>query len=187
MNPLDLLKVKFQVSTRGPEGGIGRGIWLALRDIHASEGWRGLYRGLSPNIAGNASSWGLYFLLYVFLFFGGMRSGRVCLSPFAEISSLLLGRVARLHQVITSSSVALPWHRPTNLFLPPSISSTLPKRVRTLLASFNDNLLTFLPLLRLGAVTAILTNPIWVVKVRTFTAPPNSPAAHRGLWSTRPQ
>ncbi|KAH9005560.1 mitochondrial carrier domain-containing protein [Lactarius hatsudake] len=64
MNPLDLLKVKFQVPTRGPEGGIGRGIWRALRDIHASEGWRGLYRGLSPNVAGNASSWGLYSLLY---------------------------------------------------------------------------------------------------------------------------
>jgi Mitochondrial carrier protein len=67
MNPLDLLKVKFQVSTRGPEGGIGRGIWRALRDIHASEGWRGFYRGLGPNVAGNASSWGLYFLLCVFL------------------------------------------------------------------------------------------------------------------------
>lgn len=65
MNPLDLLKVKFQVSTRGPEGGIGRGIWRALCDIRANEGWRGLYRGLSPNIAGNASSWGLYFLLCV--------------------------------------------------------------------------------------------------------------------------
>ena len=65
MNPLDLLKVKFQVSTRGPEGGVGRGIWRALRDIHASEGWRGLYRGLGPNVAGNASSWGLYFLLCV--------------------------------------------------------------------------------------------------------------------------
>jgi hypothetical protein len=65
MNPLDLLKVKFQVSTRGPEGGVGRGIWRALRDIHASEGLRGLYRGLSPNVAGNATSWGLYFLLCV--------------------------------------------------------------------------------------------------------------------------
>ena len=65
MNPLDLLKVKFQVSTRAPGSGIGRGIWLALRDIHANEGWRGLYRGVGPNIAGNASSWGLYFLLCV--------------------------------------------------------------------------------------------------------------------------
>ena len=68
MNPLDLLKVKFQVSTRAPVSGIGRGIWLALRDIHANEGWRGLYRGLGPNIAGNASSWGLYFLLCVLHF-----------------------------------------------------------------------------------------------------------------------
>jgi solute carrier family 25 folate transporter 32 len=68
MNPLDLLKVKFQVSTRGPEGGIGRGIWPALCDIRASEGWRGLYRGLGPNVAGNASSWGLYFLLWAFHF-----------------------------------------------------------------------------------------------------------------------
>src|SRR5713226_5195474 len=68
MNPLDLLKVKFQVSTRALGSGIGRGIWLALRDIHASEGWRGLYRGLGPNVAGNASSWGLYFLLCVFFF-----------------------------------------------------------------------------------------------------------------------
>jgi solute carrier family 25 folate transporter 32 len=80
MNPLDLIKVKFQVSTRGPQGGIGRGIWPALRDIHASEGWRGLYRGLGPNMAGNAGSWGLYFLLYVFLFFGVARSGHVYLS-----------------------------------------------------------------------------------------------------------
>jgi hypothetical protein len=68
MNPLDLFKAKFQVSTRVPGSGIGRGIWLALRDIHASKGWQGLHRGFGPNIAGNASSWvtwGLYFLLCV--------------------------------------------------------------------------------------------------------------------------
>jgi solute carrier family 25 folate transporter 32 len=51
MNTLDLLKVKFQVSTRGPEGSIRRGIWRALCDIPASEGWRGLYRGFGPNVA----------------------------------------------------------------------------------------------------------------------------------------
>ncbi|KAI9443711.1 hypothetical protein BJY52DRAFT_1216756 [Lactarius psammicola] len=34
-----------------------------------------------------------------------------------------------------------------------------------------------------SAKTAILTNPTWVVKVRTFAASHNSPVAHRGLWS----
>ncbi|KAH8980055.1 mitochondrial carrier domain-containing protein [Lactarius akahatsu] len=126
MNPLDLLKVKFQVSTRGPKDGIGRGIWRALRDIHANEGWRGLYRGLSPNVAGNASSWGLYFLFY-----NQLKRRATVDAPDRSLSA---------SQYLLFSAEA-------------------------------------------SAVTAILTNPIWVVKVRTFTAPPNSPAAHRGLWS----
>jgi solute carrier family 25 folate transporter 32 len=64
MHPLDLLKVKLQVATENPQGGIGKAIWNSLREIRASEGWKGLYRGVGPNIAGNASSWGLYFLFY---------------------------------------------------------------------------------------------------------------------------
>jgi solute carrier family 25 (mitochondrial folate transporter), member 32 len=65
MNPLDLLKIKFQVATDKPTGHVGQQIWYALRDIHRDHGWRGLYRGVVPNVAGNASSWGLYFLLCV--------------------------------------------------------------------------------------------------------------------------
>jgi len=38
-------------------------------------------------------------------------------------------------------------------------------------------------LFRLGSVTAVPTNPMWVAKVRTFTALPNSPVAHLGVWS----
>lgn len=63
MHPLDLLKVKFQVATTKPEGGSGKAIYNALHQIYSSGGLRGLYRGVGPNIAGNASSWGLYFLL----------------------------------------------------------------------------------------------------------------------------
>ena len=93
MNPLDLLKVKFQVSTRAPSGsGVGRGIWLALRDIHASEGWRGLYRGLGPNVAGNASSWGLYFLLLsVFLLLFFSRSRTVLNQPLLTLGFVCFG------------------------------------------------------------------------------------------------
>jgi Mitochondrial carrier protein len=65
MNPLDLLKVKYQVTTTNPSGNLGKRIWLSLKDIQQSQGWKGLYRGIIPNIAGNASSWGLYFLLCV--------------------------------------------------------------------------------------------------------------------------
>jgi Mitochondrial carrier protein len=117
MNPLDLLKVKFQVSTRAPGSGVGRGIWLALRDIHASEGWRGLYRGLGPNVAGNASSWGLYFLLCVLHSF-----------PFVFYSYIfcLFGSLI----AIINSSVARRSEHPINPSPPHSISSFPLKRVR---------------------------------------------------------
>lgn len=73
MQPLDMLKVKFQVATT-PPAHLARGtgllrnnplwsIYDALRDIQNKRGWRGMYRGVGPNIAGNAASWGLYFWL----------------------------------------------------------------------------------------------------------------------------
>ncbi|KAJ1673124.1 mitochondrial FAD carrier protein flx1, partial [Spiromyces aspiralis] len=34
------------------------------KSVAAADGWRGLYRGLSPNLAGNMASWGLYFAYY---------------------------------------------------------------------------------------------------------------------------
>jgi len=72
MNPLDFLKVKFQLSTRGPESGVGRDIWQALRDVHASEGWHRLYCGLGPNVVAIATSWALYFLFaWIFNAAGG--------------------------------------------------------------------------------------------------------------------
>jgi Mitochondrial carrier protein len=82
--------------------------------------------------------------------------------------------------VTTNSNAARLSKLQTSLSLPRSIFYTLQKRVRSHLASFAG---LSLHLYFVGAVTAILTNPIWVVKVRTFTAPANSPAAHRGLFS----
>ena len=89
MHPLDLVKVRFQLSEtpststssstsavmgsiKGKEkalpelGGrarFGTGVYRALEDAVKVDGWRGLYRGLGPNLVGGASSWGLYFLL----------------------------------------------------------------------------------------------------------------------------
>jgi solute carrier family 25 folate transporter 32 len=64
MHPLDLLRVKYHVATKPPEGSIGRQIWLSLKNIQRTEGWKGLYRGIGPNLAGNACGWALYYLLY---------------------------------------------------------------------------------------------------------------------------
>lgn len=74
MHPLDLVKVKFQVSTttslgeslvkaaKGRKPGTLEEIWGSFRDIGSRDGVRGLYRGLTPNLVGNAASWGMYFL-----------------------------------------------------------------------------------------------------------------------------
>lgn len=84
MQPLDLLKVKLQVSTERPQGGVGTQIWNSLKDIKTQQGWGGLYRGVGPNIAGNASSWGLYFLLCVLLHSEGFTG---CISRTVIICS----------------------------------------------------------------------------------------------------
>lgn len=60
MQPLDLLKVKFQVSQSrdsGPFGQIAKGMQAIVRQ----DGYRGLYRGLNVNLVGNGASWGAYF------------------------------------------------------------------------------------------------------------------------------
>ncbi|KAF7331792.1 hypothetical protein MKEN_00059200 [Mycena kentingensis (nom. inval.)] len=124
MNPLDLLKVKFQVATTTPTGGIGQHIWQSLRDIQRQDGWKGLYRGVGANIAGNASSWGLYFLFY----------------------NMLKTRASE-----------------TNPTQPLSSGTVL------------------LCAAQASAVTAIMTNPIWVVKVRMFTTRPDAPNAYHSV------
>ncbi|KAF8529248.1 mitochondrial FAD carrier protein [Hysterangium stoloniferum] len=125
MHPLDLLKVKLQVSTARPSGGLGRQIYTSLRDIYQTRGVPGLYRGVGPNIAGNASSWGLYFLFY----------------------------------------------------------TMLKKRATGGDPNFNLSAGTYLLCsAEASAATALITNPIWVVKVRMFTTTRNSPNSYRGLW-----
>ncbi|SNX86587.1 related to FAD carrier protein FLX1 [Melanopsichium pennsylvanicum] len=124
-------------------GRIGNDMISSLNGIVKADGWRGLYRGLSPNVAGNSASWGLYFLWY----------------------TMIKERMSA-NQVITEDG---------------------PKRLSAgqhLLAASES-----------GAITALMTNPIWVVKTRMFTTPRSvafsaaaqasgrpSPEVYRGLW-----
>lgn len=122
MHPLDLLKTQLQTSSTPGKGNVFKHIGLSLKEIYLRDGIRGLYRGVGPNVAGNASSWGLYFLFYNMLKKRGGEGG--------ELSS---GR-------------------------------------------------TLLYAAEASAATAIITNPLWVVKVRMITTRWNDPTSYRGLW-----
>nr|ODN92177.1 solute carrier family 25 (mitochondrial folate transporter), member 32 [Cryptococcus depauperatus CBS 7855] len=134
MHPLDLVKVRFQLadSLPHPESRLhvikrrwGTGVYWAMRDAVAVDGWRGLYRGLVPNLVGGAGSWGLYFLFYNMI--------KKQMQP-----------------------------------LDPSLR---PSPAQHLLAAAEAS-----------AITAMLTNPIWVVKTRVFGTAQHDPNAFKGLW-----
>lgn len=66
LHPLDLLKVRFAVNdgsvTARPQY---QGLKNAVAMIVKEEGYRGLYRGVTPNCWGAGAAWGFYFLLSV--------------------------------------------------------------------------------------------------------------------------
>ncbi len=200
MNPLDLIKTKYQVDTSRPRpisfgkrsgtaapiyaqaaslaaadvkgkgravdvnlrsaapprhgwkyyalgGRIGNDMIGSLNDIVKADGWKGLYRGLSPNVAGNSASWGLYFLFYT------MIKERMSANDTTPDPTTGAPRKLSAGQHLLAASES-------------------------------------------GAITALITNPIWVVKTRMFTTPQSSAAAaattaasgqappevYRGLW-----
>ena len=152
MNPLDLIKTRFQVNQTAFSHvpaersvfyqSVARRRWLfwlmggkpvvdiadGIYGIYRHHGFRGLYRGVVPNVVGNASSWGLYFLWYtmikdVMVRNSGEGSEPVRLSPVSH-----------------------------------------------LLAATES-----------GVITAIMTNPIWVVKTRMFTTTVTEPQLQPGV------
>eukprot|EP00096_Caligus_rogercresseyi_P005487 TRINITY_DN2102_c0_g1_i1.p1 TRINITY_DN2102_c0_g1~~TRINITY_DN2102_c0_g1_i1.p1 ORF type:complete len:326 (+),score=61.94 TRINITY_DN2102_c0_g1_i1:393-1370(+) len=65
LHPLDLLKIRFAVDDgkarmRPKYSGLGH----AVSSIFKQEGLKGFYKGVTPNIAGAGTAWGLYFLFY---------------------------------------------------------------------------------------------------------------------------
>ncbi|KAJ9475447.1 Mitochondrial FAD carrier protein FLX1 [Pseudozyma hubeiensis] len=129
-------------------GRIGNDMVGALNDIVKADGWKGLYRGLSPNVAGNSASWGLYFLWYT------MIKERMSANASHDAASGEPKKLSAGQHLLAASES--------------------------------------------GAITALMTNPIWVVKTRMFTTPHSAaptatatssaattrapPEVYRGLW-----
>ncbi|KAK9306586.1 hypothetical protein QLX08_002777 [Tetragonisca angustula] len=65
LHPLDLIKTRFAVSDGhsrvGPQYS---SLKSAVVQIVRSEGVKGLYRGVTPNVLGSGGAWGLYFFFY---------------------------------------------------------------------------------------------------------------------------
>jgi solute carrier family 25 folate transporter 32 len=98
-----------------------------LRSIITTEGSSlALYRGLTPNLVGNSTSWALYFYFY------------------AHTKDV----VRALHE---------PGHHLSHIDY------------------FGASSLA-------GCLTALLTNPIWVIKTRMLSSGRDTPGAYRGMW-----
>lgn len=65
LHPLDVIKIRFAVNDGKSHKTPGyTGIVNAFTTIYKQEGVFGLYRGVTPNLWGAATSWGLYFFFY---------------------------------------------------------------------------------------------------------------------------
>ncbi|CEG64099.1 hypothetical protein RMATCC62417_01134 [Rhizopus microsporus] len=124
LHPLDLIKIRFQVNRYSNQRMLG-GTVKAFREILVEEGfWRGLYRGITPNLAGSTLSWGMYFGWYSLIKKYMKKDSQGKLSPV---------------QHLTASAEA-------------------------------------------GALTALMANPLWVVKTRMCTTTRHMPDAYKGLF-----
>lgn len=70
LTPFDLLKLRMQVQGQGHSLGttkqnvVYRNTIHAARSIVKNEGMLAIYKGMGPNVLGNACAWGTYFLCY---------------------------------------------------------------------------------------------------------------------------
>ncbi|XP_014219617.1 mitochondrial folate transporter/carrier [Copidosoma floridanum] len=65
LHPLDLIKIRYAVDDGRSKLNLHHnGLSNTFKKIIISEGYSGLYKGLTPNILGSGTSWGLYFLIY---------------------------------------------------------------------------------------------------------------------------
>ncbi|XP_075235938.1 solute carrier family 25 member 32 isoform X2 [Lycorma delicatula] len=64
LHPLDLIKIRFAVNDGRSKIPQYNGMRSALSTILKQEGFKGFYKGVTPNVWGSGSAWGFYFLFY---------------------------------------------------------------------------------------------------------------------------
>jgi len=65
LHPLDLIKIRFAVDDgKAVDRPSYTNLRHAFKSIYKQEGFKGFYKGVTPNVVGGGTSWGLYFLFY---------------------------------------------------------------------------------------------------------------------------
>ncbi|KAL5366509.1 mitochondrial carrier [Aspergillus floccosus] len=82
LHPLDLIKTRLQVD-RTSSSRVGSSLRVVRHILQHEGGLSAFYRGLTPNLIGNSSSWALYFLCY-----GNIKDGIRRINGAATDSSL---------------------------------------------------------------------------------------------------
>ncbi|KAL1980578.1 hypothetical protein VTN96DRAFT_3946 [Rasamsonia emersonii] len=127
LHPLDLIKTRLQVDRVSPSR-LGSS-FRVIREIYRTEGGiTAFYRGLTPNLVGNSTSWAVYFLFY-----------------------------GKIKDTI----------RNTRTFDKDGLGASE----------------YFLASGAAGLLTAILTNPIWVIKTRMLSTGSRTPGAYPSFVS----
>ena len=127
LHPFDLVKIRFQVTDGSviKHRQVYNGVSNAFMSIFREGGVRGLYQGVSPNIAGAASSWGLYFFGFDF-FKSTLKDFKGC-SVLSATDHLSCGALAG----ITTLSITNPiWVVKTRMCLQPATAAEVPNSQR---------------------------------------------------------
>ncbi|KAL2816379.1 mitochondrial carrier domain-containing protein [Aspergillus cavernicola] len=156
LHPLDLIKTRLQVD-RTISSRVGGSLRIIRQIFHNEGGIAAFYRGLTPNLIGNSSSWALYFLIY-----GDIKN------TIGNWRSHGLPEGVQQQEQLTSSDYFI-----ASGFAGSSLIHNTLSKNRENEPSTNGTLV-----LGTGALTSILTNPIWVIKTRMLATGSKTPGAY---------
>ncbi|KAK4168008.1 mitochondrial carrier domain-containing protein [Cladorrhinum sp. PSN259] len=158
VHPLDIVKTRMQIyrSSHASSSSASAPTTVALiRALYQTDKpLAALYRGLTPNLIGNATSWASFFF-----FKSRVEKGVKYLKSSSSSSS----------ESLSSSSSA-------SAASPPAPKNAEQKQSQLSPLDF------FVSSLAAGALTQLITNPIWVLKTRMLSSDRGAKGAYPSMW-----
>jgi len=164
--PLDVIKTKLQAQATAHTHINYLGVWDTIKAIARTDGFRGFYRGLGPTILGYLPTWAIYFAVYD----GIKRSfGEAPLGGNPPPSQLQSRTEV---QSISDGTAKVKTRTPEGKVGVKLIPAAQVKGYQPVVREQPWGL-HILSAMTAGACSTIATNPLWVIKTRFMTQPPN--------------